>query len=601
MLLNLRSRETNLHPAMNSLLLWDGRVPKRVVQTLNHYAFCTSYHWQTKAVGSVSKDAVCLAQCVANDPPKMSLLPYDNFNWVSKAWETSATHGNVSHDQVSALLLVLNLPPGSGPTDATRLSHVLTFEQSSGPRHVLPPEVSLEQILPSSRDQRVFAKHAIIHVSQILAEEMKIFSAYHNVFSSFVDPHAIPAMKSEEYFLPTYDQEQSSTQGNMLVIEHYFKDVLKIPVEVFQDINFFLLGDRLTTARDRAAQDQQALDRSEYRLDHLASSAALSGLMHFVLNQTLNLGKNTWGTSAKDAVSLSTLLEKLPNKGNINLRKIDFYAWLSLEQFYAHKISADGFKSLCTQIVNQGCKKLPGSTVSGNAVLLMHDLMTMREMRHAIKHGHPERVERMLKYRTPIFYAGGSFNYANESMELLHNLIHDWPPETAEILRAGMLMNNQGKSNTFKEADIRVEQFNKSIKSHAQGANAQPGLLEKITPAIGHIQKLTEKLFHELGVFDEDQHHTDVSQHKDVTLLLEHFHKYNIFDFSRDTVSNHLVVDLFRTGLHRLAGPDGHARHLRRHVLRSRHRHHNELPPGYLENMTTISKASDPSGNGNRV
>ncbi|KAJ7908049.1 hypothetical protein B0H13DRAFT_1524907, partial [Mycena leptocephala] len=32
MLLNLRSRETNLHLAMNSLLPWDGRVSKRVVQ-----------------------------------------------------------------------------------------------------------------------------------------------------------------------------------------------------------------------------------------------------------------------------------------------------------------------------------------------------------------------------------------------------------------------------------------------------------------------------------------------------------------------------------------------------------------------------------------
>ncbi|KAJ7809925.1 hypothetical protein B0H13DRAFT_1527812, partial [Mycena leptocephala] len=102
MLLNLRSRETNLHLAMNSLLLWDGRVPKRLVQTLNHYAFCISYNYQTKAVGSVSKDSVHLARRVANDPSKIWIFPHDNFNWVEKAWETSATHGNVSHDQVSA-------------------------------------------------------------------------------------------------------------------------------------------------------------------------------------------------------------------------------------------------------------------------------------------------------------------------------------------------------------------------------------------------------------------------------------------------------------------------------------------------------------------
>jgi hypothetical protein len=101
---NMRSRETNLHAAINGLVLWDGRVPKRVVQMLNRYGFCTSYLYQSKAVANVSKDTVSLARRVANDLTKMSLLPYDNFNWVDKAWEVSATHGSVSHDQVSALL-----------------------------------------------------------------------------------------------------------------------------------------------------------------------------------------------------------------------------------------------------------------------------------------------------------------------------------------------------------------------------------------------------------------------------------------------------------------------------------------------------------------
>jgi hypothetical protein len=51
-------------------------------------------------------------------------------------------------------------------------------------------------------------------------------------------------------------------------------------------------------------------------------------MMHFVLNQIQNIRKNTWGGTDQDAVSLSTLLEKLPNRSNINLRKIDFYALL---------------------------------------------------------------------------------------------------------------------------------------------------------------------------------------------------------------------------------------------------------------------------------
>ncbi|KAK7025885.1 hypothetical protein R3P38DRAFT_3316432 [Favolaschia claudopus] len=219
----------------------------------------------------------------------------------------------------------------------------------------------------------------------------------------------------------------------------------------------------------------------------------------------------------------------------------------SIQDLQKTTLSIDGFKFVCREAVNRFLVpsialleaediKLISGTESGNAVLHMHNLMTMREMRHAavlrgsVKHGHSERVQRMLKFWTPIFYAGGSYNYANKLMELLHNLTHDWPPETAEVLRAGMFMNTQGKRTTFKDTDFRVEQFNS--KGHCHSVNVRP-------------------------VFDEDQRHHD------------HLIKSSIFDFSKDKKSEHLVVDLFQTGLHRLAGPQGgHAKHLDRHSLR---------------------------------
>ncbi|KAK6966269.1 hypothetical protein R3P38DRAFT_3338170 [Favolaschia claudopus] len=544
---------------MNCLLFWDGRVSKRLVQTMNRYALCTSYNYQLNAIASISKDATRLASIIANDPTRMCLLPYDNFNWVEKAWEKSATHANVSHDQVSAILVVLDLPPDSGPTDAARLSHVLTFSQTSGTRHHLDPAISLEQILPNSEDQHWFAKHAEIHVSHILGEEVETLALHRNLLGPFHELNPLPVKKSEEYFLPTYDQEQGSTRGNMLVIEHYFRDILKMPAAFFEEHNSFLLGDRLTTARDRAAQDQRAIDRSENRFDHLESFSVISGLMHVCMNQIQNMARNTFGTAGgKDSVSLASLLERLPSNRNLNVKKIDFYAWLRFFDVVLRAFvlrAAMVILNVVTQFLlpsvdrleAEDRKKLLGSTESGNAVLMMHDLMTMMEMRDAIK---------MLKYWTPMFYAGGSYNYSNELMELLHNLIHDWPPETAHVTV---------ERNTFKETDIRVEQFNKSIK-------------------LMHMAAMQDRVYDELGVFDQDQRHRDVSQHKDVVLLLEHFSRANIFNFAKDKRSNHLVVDLFRTGLHRLAGPKGgHAKHLQRHSLRSRNRHYNELPPGYHE------------------
>jgi hypothetical protein len=94
-----------------------------------------------------------------------------------------------------------------------------------------------------------------------------------------------------------------------------------------------------------------------------------------------------------------------------------------------------------------------------------------------------------------MFYVGGSFNYANEAMELLHNLNHDWPSDISPILRGGMFMNNQGKRDTFKETDIRVEHFNKNIKSHAHGANLNfPSDTDNIADDIAELEQLDREL-----------------------------------------------------------------------------------------------------------
>jgi len=50
----------------------------------------------------------------------------------------------------------------------------------------------------------------------------------------------------------------------MIVLRHYFLEVLALPKSIFERIMFFILRDPLTTARDRAAQDQRAVDRSEF-------------------------------------------------------------------------------------------------------------------------------------------------------------------------------------------------------------------------------------------------------------------------------------------------------------------------------------------------
>ncbi|KAF8225199.1 hypothetical protein L208DRAFT_1119482, partial [Tricholoma matsutake] len=460
LLLNLCSRLVTYHPAVTTLMLWDSRAPKRLIPTFNRYN-----------IVSISVEVGCsfdiqLVKSVANDKSKIKLFLYDNFNWMSRAWEASALHGTISHDQVSALLTVLPIPEGIANPLAQYVATMKQFAESAGTRHCISPDTSFTDIIPSANDVQAFCNNSALYITYILSQDQ------------------LPISKTKEYFLPTYDQEQSSTQGYMLVLRHYFQDVLSIPDQQFESETFFFLGDRLTTACDRAAQDQHVVDCSESSADHLSSYTMLSGIMHVCMSMVQVIGKNFWGSSNADSVSLLTLLKALPNHGDINLQKINCYAWLcflnvilralvikatiselnltSPANLDNSRLPLNQFIQMCKKFAENfvlpsvdrleadGIKTLHGNTVSLHAVLLMHDIMTMHEMQHAVKHGHPERLQCMLKYWTPMFYAGRGYNYSNECMELLHNLIHDWPKDTALILHCGRVTSPTRQPHHFQ-------------------------------------------------------------------------------------------------------------------------------------------------------
>jgi hypothetical protein len=122
-------------------------------------------------------------------------------------------------------------------------------------------------------------------------------------------------------------------------------------------------------------------------------------------------------------------------------------------------------------------------------------------------------------------------------------------------------------NDAITEGDLRVEQLNDAIKEQAHGVNATPEYLEKITPAIGIIQHLTKHIYEDLGVKELNQHHAKVRQHKDIHILLDHLIEGKIFQFCKDKVSDHALVDLYQNSLQCLAGEGGgHARHLAWHL-----------------------------------
>ncbi|KAF8997528.1 hypothetical protein BDQ17DRAFT_1429042 [Cyathus striatus] len=395
MALNMRSMKTNYHQAINSLIFWDNRVSKRLVQMLNQLGVCSSYPFQIKAVKSLSWSATQVARKVANDPLKIKMLPYDNFNWMTHAWETSALHKSQTHDEVSALLVILPTPPGE---DAHKITSIGQFKEKS--RHNINPITALSDILPSNGDQVAFRKNAAIHIQNILAELFVGNSLNKKQLSipSFNDDNAINPIKTEEYYLPTFDQEQGSTQGNMIVLEHYFQKVLAIPKKTFEDTI--------------AAQDQRTLDLSPDTFDHLSSICTVGGLMHYEMNFISAIAGNFWGSEKNtDAVSLSTLHKLFPSRTDVNSCKINYYAWLQFLEVVLHalvlkaamKVTSTSslnelssyissnttcLEEIATSIMRQfvtsptrleglQIKKLPNDTLNGHAVLLFHNILTL--------------------------------------------------------------------------------------------------------------------------------------------------------------------------------------------------------------------------------
>lgn len=103
---------------------------------LNHLGITASYGFESNVIAALGKDVIRLARQAANDIQKIKMLPYNNFNWTSRAWEATALHGSITHDEVSALLVILPTPEGSDVSTITRIDRFSAVERT---RHQLPP------------------------------------------------------------------------------------------------------------------------------------------------------------------------------------------------------------------------------------------------------------------------------------------------------------------------------------------------------------------------------------------------------------------------------------------------------------------------------
>lgn len=594
------------------------------MEILNHLGAVSSYNLTIEVVKALGKDGVQLARVDAADIDMAKLVDYDNNNWLQTVHEAVEGRISVQHDQVSGVLVTLNLPPGACAKD---IFSVTKFDASKGNRCLLPGPTSFAQLLPSNDDRRIMRDNYIIHVASILAEHCPQLDKFRNGIPPLSDPRAIKPHRTRQFYLPTLDQEQGTVRGNIEVLEEYLFRVLQIPKGRFEEQMMAVLGDRLTTARDRAAQEQRALDHSKARADRFSSLIVLMGLMHTRLALMDVFNRLFWskGKGQRDPSDLGVLHGLLPHLARVKSQKIDFYAWIrflevvlaslvfaagdvalqakssSFEQLAEHLSkrvqSPKQLLELAGQIVDgfmtgsinrmeaERRKKVKGDSHVGHAVIMLQSIIVLRELTHAIKHGHPTRIVRCLKYMYPMFYGGKSYNYAAEIGEFLHNVEHDWPKESVPILVGALLVNSTGQPDGFKETDLGGEHYNKLIKAKAKGPNMNPKVLGEISPALGWLGELNEKLFTELDAEYQYTRHSKVKITKDVRSLVNHLLSHSAFDLRTDRPSDSKIPDLYTYGCNLLAS-GGHQRHLERYQMAARTRETVTNPSGQGEPQT---------------
>lgn len=211
---------------------------------MNQYGGLPSYPTTIQSVKAVGIDGTRLDVIEANDKTTMDELDYDN--WCKTVHEAVGGRTDVQHDQVSALLISLQLTPGVKAQD---VASVAKFDACKGSRRRIPPMQSLLDILPSKHDELQLRESYPLHVATILCAHIPALHHLAKEIPPFTDSLPIPPKKSRVFHLPTLDQEQGTVRGNMEVLETHLPKILKMPLETFEERMMAILGDRLTTAR----------------------------------------------------------------------------------------------------------------------------------------------------------------------------------------------------------------------------------------------------------------------------------------------------------------------------------------------------------------
>ncbi|KAF9945827.1 hypothetical protein BGZ70_003540 [Mortierella alpina] len=532
-------RTSNYLQVEMGLYFYSAGCTRKVIDTLHGTGLCVSFSTINRLLEDLTKNAKKVVRLAAKREP--FLLVYDNINLAKR-----------KHDQ-----RVDNLDDFENGTTATmiigrNLGSVQQVHQSYS--RLSPSDVIL--------DQAEMAHIKKVYQAHFVQELRNNKEGYGRCSPVPLEIHLLPAEKTKAHPLPTMKIDESSLEGNKMVMETIIEKSLGLEKEWFTAGKAVIVaGDLSTVKKLRSLKYQREDERTPYnRLDWITPVAQLFH-MQMALGRTLL--RHYRGTDSEHG-SLSQIATLLGGRNRIFSDNPDFH---STDEFLRHVFSATVLRLWDVSVTAEdteglaGCKDdtafnnlvnakmeriIDGSLnpddindpSSANATLFLRDMTLYLELSSAIKVGDIGRIDSALKWLTIVFHAGSNSNYAYELLHFRSCAAHLWDPDIKDAVLASMLVNMSGTRQGWKPTDLYQEHCNRTIKHvfhNKQGDMTFDMLRERISMNIETFDTIKARTEQTFKAPPNKRKHAAVSALSDLEIISM-------------TLSEHSILGLNPTG-----------------------------------------------------
>ncbi|KAG9099249.1 hypothetical protein FRC06_005469 [Ceratobasidium sp. 370] len=191
-----------------------------------------------------------------------------------------------------------------------------------------------------------------------------------------------------------------------------------------------------------------------------------------------------------------------------------------------------------------------------STILTNADLLRYYAYRDANKHGRIDRIEDLMPELLVFFSGSSNSNYAKEVYYFLQLLKHECTPNMkAAILRHCLLVNMQGRADSFYPVDQRQEHNNAGIRNYGPaGPNATWEHHQKVAPVIPYYLYNIQHVEEQIAGQSQSHIHKDLKYEKDIEALMRSHNAAEIHVEVPDRVANRndITKDCITAGTRRL-------------------------------------------------